>query len=76
LPSTDILIILIVFSLFSFLSFEKKGIEQLEKKRRKIKKKKVIFSNLDEAYESLKNERARAYKSDYSENSEDNIRFF
>jgi SpoU rRNA methylase family enzyme len=74
LPDTNILIISIVFSLPSLLSSEKKGIEQPKKKRRKTGKKKIIFSDLNEAYESLKNERTRARESNYSENSEDNMR--
>jgi hypothetical protein len=36
----------------------------------------MIFSDLDEIYESFKNERARARESDYFENSENNVRFF
>jgi hypothetical protein len=35
----------------------------------------MTFSDSDEAYESFKNERARARESDYSKNSEDNVRF-
>jgi hypothetical protein len=36
----------------------------------------MIFSDLDEIYEPLKNERARARESNYSENSENNMRSF
>jgi hypothetical protein len=76
LPDTDISIILTVFSPLPLPSSKKKGIKQPEKKRRKIKKKKVIFSDSDEAYEPLKNERIRARESDHSESNEDNMRFF
>jgi hypothetical protein len=76
LPNTDILITLTVFSPPPFLSFEKKGIEQPEKKRKKIKKKKVTFSDSDKAYEPFKNERARARESDYFESNKDNVRSF
>jgi hypothetical protein len=36
----------------------------------------MTFSDLDETYESFKNERARARESDHSESSEDNMRSF
>jgi hypothetical protein len=74
LPDIDTLIILTVFSPPPLPSSEKKGIEQPEKKKRKTGKKKVTFSDSDETYEPLKNERARARESDHSESSKDNVR--
>jgi hypothetical protein len=74
LPGTDTSITSTVFSPPPLPSSEKKGIEQPEKKRRKTGKKKVTFSDSDEAYEPLKNERARARESDHSESSEDDVR--
>jgi len=58
---------------------EKKGTEQLGKKK-KIENKKIKFSNSDKTYRPLKlflkDGFARVGESDNSENSEDNVLFF
>jgi hypothetical protein len=79
LSDIDILTPLSTVSSISFLSFEKKGTEQLGKKR-KTKSKKIKFNNLNKTYRPLKlflkDGLTRVSEFNNSESSEDNMLFF
>jgi hypothetical protein len=79
LSDINILTPLFTASPILFLSFEKKGTEQLGKKR-KTKNKKVKFSDLDKIYRSfkffLKDGFARVDEFNNSENNENDVFFF